>query len=59
MGIVLIVLDVLALVQPDLALTSLIVAYDIAAVAMGVSAIVFFIKVKRCTGLAPILYSVS
>ena len=53
LGIGLICLGILALVQPDWALTTLVVAYGIAAVVMGVTDILLFIRVERYTGWAP------
>lgn len=59
LGIGLICLGILALVQPDWALTTLVVAYGIAAVVMGVTDILLFIRVERYTGLDPILSLIS
>ena len=59
LGIGLICLGILALVQPDWALTTLVVAYGIAAVVMGVTDILLFIRVERYTGLGPILSLIS
>lgn len=54
-GIILIVLGILAFVQPDLALTGLAFAYGVAAVVMGVADIILYIQVERYTGFGPIL----
>ena len=54
-GILLIALGILAFVQPDLALNSLVSAYGVAAVAMGVADILLYIQVERYTGFGPIL----
>ena len=54
-GIILIALGVLAFARPDLALTSLVFAYGVAAVVMGVADIILYIEVERYTGFGPIL----
>ncbi len=54
-GIILIVLGVLAFAQPDLALTSLVFAYGVAAVVMGIADIILYIQVERYTGFGPVL----
>ena len=58
-GIVLIALGVLAFAKPDLALTSLVFAYGIAAVVMGVADMILYIQVDRYTGFGPILSLIS
>lgn len=58
-GIVLIVLGVLAFLDPDFALTSLVFAYGVAAVVMGVADIILFIQVERYTGIGPSLSLIS
>ena len=58
-GLLLIVLGILAFLKPELALTSLVFAYGIAAMAMGVAGILLFIHVERYTGLGPVLSLVS
>ena len=54
-GIILIALGMLTFAKPDLALTSLVFAYGVAAVVMGVADIILYIEVERYTGLGPIL----
>ena len=54
-GIILIALGMLAFAKPDLALTSLVFAYGVAAVVMGVADIILYIEVERYTGFGPIL----
>ena len=58
-GLLLVVLGILAFLKPELALTSLVFAYGIAAVAMGVADILLFIHGERYTGLGPVLSLVS
>lgn len=58
-GIVLLVLGVLTFSWPELALTSLVFAYGIAAVVMGVADIILYIQVERYTGFGPMLALVS
>lgn len=58
-GIVLIVLGVLAFAKPDLALTSMVFAYGVAAVVMGVADIILYIQVERYTGFGPMLALIS
>ncbi len=58
-GIVLIALGILAFAKPDLALTSLVFAYGIAAVVMGIADIILYIQVDRYTGFGPILSLIS
>ena len=43
-GVILIVLGVLAFAQPDFALTSLVFAYGVAAVVMGIADIILYIS---------------
>lgn len=58
-GIILIVLGFMALVKPDLALTVMVFAYGIAAVAMGIADIILYIRVERYTGFGPVLALVA
>lgn len=58
-GIILMVLGVLAFADPDLALTSLVFAYGVTAVVMGVADILLYIEVERYTGFGPILSLVA
>lgn len=58
-GILLIVLGVLAFARPDIALTSMVFAYGVAAVIMGVADIILYIQVDRYTGFGPILSLIS
>ena len=54
-GILLILLGALAFLRPDLALNSLVFAYGVAAVVMGIADIILYIEVERYTGFGPIL----
>lgn len=54
-GILLLVLGVLAFVKPDLALTSMIFAYGMAAVIMGIADIILYIQIESFIGFGPIL----
>lgn len=58
-GIILIVLGIFAFAKPGLALTSMVFAYGIAAVIMGVADIILFIEMERYTGFGPILSLIS
>lgn len=58
-GIVLIGLGILTFVNPDLALTSMVFAYGIAAVVMGIADLILYIQVERYTGFGPILALIS
>lgn len=58
-GIVLIVLGVLVFTKPDLALTSMVFAYGLAAMVMGVADIILYIQVERYTGFGPMLSLIS
>ena len=58
-GILLILLGIMAFVKPELALSSLVFAYGLAAVIMGVADIVLYIQVERYTGFGPILSLIS
>ena len=58
-GIVLIGLGVLTFVKPDLALTSMVFLYGIAAVIMGIADLILYIQVERYTGIGPILALIS
>ncbi len=59
LGILLIALGVLTFVKPDIALTSMVFAYGIAAVIMGIADIILYIQVERFTGLGPVLSLIS
>ena len=59
LGIILMVLGVLTFAQPDLALTSMVFAYGIAAVVMGVADIILYVQVERYIGFGPILSLIS
>ena len=58
-GMMLIVLGILALARPDFVLDSMVFAYGIAAVVMGVADIILYIRVERYTGFGPILSMIS
>lgn len=58
-GVVLIGLGILTFVKPDLALTSMVFAYGIAAVVMGIADLILCIQVERYTGFGPILALIS
>ena len=58
-GVVLIGLGLLTFVKPDLALTSMVFAYGIAAVVMGIADLILYIQVERYTGFGPILALIS
>ncbi len=58
-GILLIALGILAFAEPELALTSMVFVYGIAAVVMGVADILLFVSVERYTGFGPVLSLVS
>ena len=58
-GILLVVLGALALARPDLALSGLVFAYGIAAIAMGIADIVLYIQVEHYTGFGPVISLVS
>ncbi len=54
-GILMIVLGILVFVIPNLVMTSMVAFFGIAAIVMGVTDIILFIRVERYTGLGPIL----
>ena len=58
-GILLIVLGIVAFVNPNFAVTGLVLAYGIAAVIMGIADIILYIRVERFTGFGPILALIS
>ena len=58
-GILLILLSIFTLVRPDSALTGFVVVYGIAAVIMGVTDILLYVKVSRFTGFGPIVSLLS
>ncbi len=58
-GILLIVLGVWAFLEPDRALSSMVIAFGLAAIAMGVADILLYIQVERFTGLGPVLSLVA
>lgn len=59
LGILLIALGIWAFVNPELALTSMVFAYGIAAVIMGVADIILYVQVERYTGLGPVISLIS
>ena len=58
-GIVLIVLGVWMFTNPGLALTTLVFAYGIAAIIMGIADILLYIQIHRFTGFGPITSMIS
>ena len=58
-GILLVILGIWALAAPGIALKSMVFAYGLAAVIMGIADIVLFIEVDRYTGLGPVIALVS
>ena len=54
-GILMIVLGILAFAVPNIIMTGMIVFFGIAAIIMGVTDILLFIRVERYTGFGPIL----
>lgn len=54
-GIFMIVLGILVFVVPNLVMTSMVIFFGIAAIIMGITDIVLFIRVERYTGFGPIL----
>ena len=53
-GILLILLGILVFARPELALNTLIFAYGLAAVIMGIADLLLYIQLERYTGLGPI-----
>ena len=58
-GILLIVLGIWSFISPGLALTSMVFAYGIAAIIMGIADVVLCIKIERYTGFGPIISLIS
>lgn len=54
-GILMIALGILVFVIPNLVMTSMVAFFGIAAIVMGVTDIILFIRVERYTGFGPIL----
>lgn len=54
-GIFMMVLGILVFVVPNLIMTSMVIFFGIAAIIMGITDIVLFIRVERYTGFGPIL----
>lgn len=54
-GIFMIVLGILVFVVPNLIMTGMVVFFGIAAIIMGITDIILFIRVERYTGFGPIL----
>lgn len=54
-GIFMIVLGILVFIVPNLIMTSMVILFGVAAIIMGVTDIVLFIRVERYTGFGPIL----
>lgn len=58
-GILLIILGVLVFLYPDAALTTMIIAYGLAAVITGISDLILYIQLERYTGFGPVLALIS
>lgn len=58
-GILLIILGVWAFLDPGMALTSMVFAYGIAAVIMGVADIILYVQIERYTGWGPVISLIS
>ena len=58
-GVLLVLLGVFTLAQPDSALTGFIVAYGVVAVIMGVADILLYVRIARFTGFGPIIALLS
>ncbi len=58
-GIILIALGILTFANPDLALTSMVFVYGIAAVIMGIADLVLYMQVERYIGFVPMLALIS
>lgn len=58
-GILLVILGIWAFMNPQMAMTGMIFAYGIAAIIMGITDIVMYIRVERYTGLGPLISLIS
>lgn len=58
-GILLVVLGIMIFVKPDIALSTIVFAYAVAAIVMGVADIILYIRMEQYTGFAPILALIS
>lgn len=58
-GILLLLLGALVFLKPQLALSTMVVAYGLAAVVMGIGDLVLYIQLERYTGFGPILALIS
>lgn len=58
-GIIMVFLGVFIFVRPETALTGIVILYGIIAVVMGISDIMFYVKMERYTGFGPAVSLIS
>ena len=58
-GIIMVFLGVFIFVHPETALTGIVILYGIIAVVMGISDIMFYVKMERYTGFGPAVSLIS
>lgn len=58
-GVLLIVLGILSFVRPERTLMSFVILYGIIAILLGITDIIFYIKLERYTGFGPMIALVS
>lgn len=58
-GVLLVALGIMVFARPDLVLSTIVYAYAIVAIVMGVADIILYIRMEQYTGFAPILSLIS
>ena len=58
-GIIMVFLGVFIFVRPETALTGIVIRYGIIAVVMGITDIMFYVKMERYTGFGPAVSLIS
>ena len=58
-GIIMVFLGVFIFVRPETALTGIVILYGIIAVVMGITDIMFYVKMERYTGFGPAVSLIS
>ena len=55
LGILLVILGIFSMIKPNTALTGIVIVYGIAAIVIGISDIMMYVRVERYTGFGPMV----
>ena len=55
LGILLVILGIFSMINPNTALTGIVIVYGIAAIVIGISDIMMYVRVERYTGFGPMV----